>query len=386
MPHREGERMSNTTPNGQANKPTRGNASEANARLKQAAAERLGEQAAEQQAAAAAEQAILSLEELGDGEDWLAGPRPRPTPMLLTMDGGRGADDLGQIGFLPRGKVGLMVSPGGTGKTALLCQLALSVASGVQWLETFNVIRGPERVVLALGEEDREEIRLRLYDAANAMGIRTNPKLQAFVKKNLRVIPLYGRDAKILAPMVNDLGHMSDQAEPSAVAQQWMDQLKAEGETALIILDPLSRFIRGDENDNTNATEHVTILEKFTKLPGNPTVLCAHHANKNALNSDKAASQGDSRGASALVDGARWMSVLLKKTKEGERARVVFSVEKTNYTPPLEETIELVREDCWKRYRGPELPQEPATSATNTTSKRNGKATKNAVPNYLDEY
>jgi hypothetical protein len=308
----------------------------------------------------------LALDELDDDPDWLTGPAPKPTPMLLTLHkpGSRGADHLGHVGALPRGKVALLVSPGGVGKTALLCQLALAVATGRDWLDTFAVRGGAQRVVLALGEEDKDEIKLRLWNAADALGIRADAELMRRVRANLRILPLYGQDAKLLASGAPAPGSVSSStvsnstAAPSATAGQWMKEFAASGELALIIFDPLSRFIAGDENDNTNATNHITILEQFTKLPGKPTVLCAHHTNKGALNGDKAPSQGDARGASGLVDGPRWVAVLSKRDALDGQARAVFSLQKTNYTAPLE-PIPIIRDGA--RWRPCTLSEQPDT-------------------------
>lgn len=323
----------------------------------------------------------LALDALDENPDWLTGERPKPTPMLLTLKrpGTRGADALGHVGALPRGKVALLVSPGGVGKTALLCQLALAVATGREWLDTFTVRGGAQRVVLVLGEEDSDEIKLRLWDAVDALASAGQKKEQGekkeqlakLLRANLRILPLYGHNAKLLASGDDEQlaeGQVSDPNNlASATARRWLEQFKAWGEVALIIFDPLSRFIQGDENDNTNATNHVTVLERFTKLPGNPTVLCAHHTNKGALNSDKAASQGDARGASSLVDGARWVAVLSKNPALNGQARATFTLQKTNYTAPLE-PIPLIRDGarwrpCTQDEQADPKADKPRTSA-----------------------
>lgn len=324
----------------------------------------------------------LALDALDDNPDWLTGERPKPTPMLLTLKrpGARGADALGHVGALPRGKVALLVSPGGVGKTALLCQLALAVATGGDWLNTFAVRGGAARVVLVLGEEDQDEIKLRLWDACEALGIRDDVELVRRVRANLRILPLYGHNAKLLAAdderpgggKVNDPNTLA-----SATAQRWLKEFEGGGELALIIFDPLSRFIQGDENDNTNATNHVTVLEKFTKLPGNPTVLCAHHTNKAALSSDKAASQGDARGASGLVDGPRWVAVLSKTPALDGRARAIFSLQKTNYTAPLD-PITLIRDGAHWRPCTLSEREDPGGGTSNRSSPKKDEQTTQA--------
>lgn len=301
---------------------------------------------------------VLELGELGK-EGWLRGARPTPTPMLLTTfrPGSSGGV---RTGALPRGKVALFVSPGGVGKTGLLCQLALAVATGTRWLDTFDVEGGPQLVLLALGEEDADEIMRRLWDAAEALKIRSNGELLALAEENLRVLPLYGHDATILTyreeprqgaewpPREDEHVPRDLRPCPSDAAQSWMKQMEDAGEPALIIFDPLSRFLSGDENDNKIATQHITILEQFTKLPGKPTVLCAHHTNKGALADDATSSQASARGASAFVDGARWMAALTKREPLNGRPRCEFSVEKTNYTAPIDR-LTLIRDGgAWR--------------------------------------
>src|SRR5262245_66496357 len=72
-------------------------------------------------------------------------------------------------GVLPAGKVGGLIAAGGIGKTMVLTQLALAVAGGFRWLDTFDVT--PGRVLLVLGEEDEEEARRRTYHAGKVGGL-----------------------------------------------------------------------------------------------------------------------------------------------------------------------------------------------------------------------
>ena len=83
---------------------------------------------------------------------------------------------------------------------------------------------------------------------------------------------------------------------------------------SLIIFDPASRFLPKDaEIDNAAATAFIRECERFTDLTGNPTVLISHHVNKSSINGAKIFSeendstQSASRGASGLVDGARFV-------------------------------------------------------------------------------
>lgn len=76
---------------------------------------------------------------------------------------------------------------------------------------------------------------------------------------------------------------------------------------SLIILDPVSRLLGIDaETDNAAATQFIALLEELAMdLPGNPTILFAHHMNKAAAKESKT-DQTAARGSSALTDGVRW--------------------------------------------------------------------------------
>ena len=75
----------------------------------------------------------------------------------------------------------------------------------------------------------------------------------------------------------------------------------------------LSILPRDAEIDNASATHLLGECEKLTDLPGKPTILISHHVNKSSMNGAKLFSeendsnQSASRGASGLVDGARFV-------------------------------------------------------------------------------
>ena len=96
----------------------------------------------------------------------------------------------------------------------------------------------------------------------------------------------------------------------------------------VVILDPLSRFAGPDvEVDNAAATRLIQVLERFTQLPGAPTILVAHHTNKSSRDKDSERSSSAVRGSSALVDGARWVGDLEPVIADYACFRVV----KSNY-------------------------------------------------------
>ena len=338
--------------------------------------------------AAAALAGWVRLEDLG--EPWLV-EDPPPMPRLLHTPDKQGC-------FLPRGKVGMLVAAGGRGKSQALADLAVAVASGGKWLRTYPV-EAPGRVLLAYGEEDLDEARRRLHRTARAAGLLPDHRgtwaadgAERFnlLRRNLELLPLYGKPAALVDPDNPDLA--------STFAEALLARLAEPGEPwALVILDPGARFMGPmAETDNAAATRFVEVLEQLTQIPGGPTVLLAHHTNKAAL-AEEDSNQGAARGSSALVDGARWVanldSVPLvpykkndpdrsdKKAKalaklvellpdKGDRIRFLrLHVTKTNYGPRVE-PLDLVN------WEGPLVPagrtELDALAAARAAAKGNG--------------
>lgn len=227
-------------------------------------------------------------------------------------------------GVLPLGKVGQLIAEGGAGKTMVLCQLAVSVATGAPFLGVLSVA-SPGRVLLVLGEEDAEEARRRLYRAEKANRFAQAPADGAIV-----VLPLAGVHAPMLE--LDGSGNLSE-----TCFLRWLRGYVKAGDFRLVGIDPLSRFGGPDaETDNAAATQFIQALESL--VSPTTTVLNAHHVNKVARANGKLdATSG--RGSSALVDGARWQCALsverLDLAEAEERARfgeiVTFAVTKSNY-------------------------------------------------------
>ena len=269
---------------------------------------------------------IAELRDLPPSNRWLlrAGSGPKADPLF------------------PRGRVGLLAGAGGVCKTMALCGLALAVATGRPWLQAgwgagtpdgYGVAE-PGNVALLLAEEDRPEVIRRLYQAARLMGLSASDLQEAVAR--LWISPLAG------VPV--DLVERDKQGNVEATdrAQQLFDKLAslADGEGwALVIVDPLSRFGGVNaETDNGAATRAVQALEALTKLPGEPSVMVAHHERKGSAK-DATAGQEAVRGASAIVDAGRWVTRLVAVEVGGElwessggHRGVLLKVVKSNYS------------------------------------------------------
>ncbi len=260
---------------------------------------------------------------------------PPARPYLLDWQ-----DDDGQRhGLFPRGKVGLLAAPGGTGKSFALIDLAIAVATGTEWLGAFpvNARNGGGRVFLAMAEEDEDEMRRRLWATMRARSLSAAQRAQ--IRDRVTVLPLAGVPCALTGTQDGDVNDFRT-TFADALEAELRDDVKDDPDGwGLILLDPVSRFAGDDaEKDNAAATRFVQALEGMVNLPGSPSVLAAVHTNKGAKDGGYQNTTDSSlvRGSSAFVDGARWVAgMALAKAVDGVSSteRVWIGVSKSNYGP-----------------------------------------------------
>lgn len=234
-------------------------------------------------------------------------------------------------GMLPRGKVGMLMAGGGTGKTYALVALALSIATGKPWLGWYPMgasRRG--RVALILGEEDRDEVRRRIFTQARGMGLDLEERARVS-----GVITLGGAGLDLCLLRTDPKTHAVVRSERARELEKHLVATAGDGWDAILI-DPLSRFAGAEsEVDNSAATRFVEELERFAKLPGAPAVLVAHHTSQGARSSGDDSAVA-ARGVTGLTDGVRWAMAMtpVDTTGLGLGFGVVELVNnKSNYSP-----------------------------------------------------
>ncbi len=245
------------------------------------------------------------------------GEPPPPRRWLLR----RRVED-GCEGFLPAGKVGVLAGEGGSGKTQALVQLSLAVALGRTWLGPLRCTEGGP-CLLVLGEEDEAEVHRRLYHATRVAELDARQRGEAAA--NIDFLALAGEHARILER--DACGNLTS----TAFATDLAARLPRRRPTwSAILVDPLSRFGPVDvETDNATATATIAALEALCKLPGSPTVVIAHHVRKGKGDTVQA---GDVRGASGIVDAARFVATLGDlRSENGASVGAVLATVKSNY-------------------------------------------------------
>jgi len=220
---------------------------------------------------------------------------------------------------LPAGKVGVLSAPGGTGKSFLLLELAISVATGVELLCGVNP-GAPGAVRYVSFEEDETDLHNRLVAIFSYFDNAEFPTERLFVSslegKNL---PLTVRDESFLA------------------AAEWLEE-QCNG-MRLVVLDPFSKLHESEENSNPEMKRLIQVLIA-TAQRTRCAILVAHHTGKTWTLNGGGDQQQSARGASAIMDDVR-LGMTLHKPKEGGCA-AVLSWPKMNGHAPIK-PIELQR-------------------------------------------
>ena len=227
-------------------------------------------------------------------------------------------------GFLA-GTVGALIAPGATGKSFWALEAAMAIAAPTA--DLLGLKPSASGPVVYFAAEDPAPVLIR---RVHAIGQHLGPGAREAVADNLTLEPVMGRRLNIA-----DERHLSEITETCHGAR-------------LVVLDTLSRFNSRDENDNGAMAALVANLEHIASVTG-AGVLYLHHTSKFSARENQGDQQQAARGASALVDNARWCGYVAKMSRSeaehlsdrhfdrapiGEDRRgffVKFGVSKENY-------------------------------------------------------
>ena len=196
-------------------------------------------------------------------------------------------------GFLA-GTVGALVAPGATGKSFWALEAAMSIACSVAGGDLVGLAPAHTgRVVYLAGEDPPPALARRIH----AIGQHLGHAARQAIAENLALEPIMGKRLNVM-----DEGHLRRVIEYSAGAR-------------LIVLDTLSRIHALDENSNGNMAHLVAVLEQVAATTG-ASVLYLHHVSKGSAREGQTDQQQAARGASALIDNARWCGYVARMTED----------------------------------------------------------------------
>lgn len=215
---------------------------------------------------------------------------------------------------LRAGQVALVTAPGGTGKSYLLLEIAMSVASGTTLLSGLEA-KTAGKVCLLNFEDDSFDIRQR----GNAilrhfMDLDPSPE-------NLYVASMSGQTLSLL----NSRGEINEE-DVSWLKEQCKDM-------RLVVLDPLSHLHTADENSASQMSKLIQVLKGIGQETGTGIII-AHHTSKASALNGQADLQQSARGSSALVDASR-IVMTLHKPKEGDSFTLELTWAKLNGVAPI---------------------------------------------------
>lgn len=202
---------------------------------------------------------------------------------------------------LLKGTVGALVAPGASGKSFLALEIAASIAAtpfNKELYDGFGINPKSRGGVLYLALEDPAVV---LQRRLHAMGAHIPHEHRTAMAINLGIEPMLGAGLDLMRD-----DHLN-----------WITQ-QALGKQ-LVVIDTLSRAHQLDENSNGDMSLLLRRLEAVGAQSG-AAVLFIHHISKGASRDAQGADQFAARGASVLVENARYVSYLAKMTeKEAEQ-------------------------------------------------------------------
>lgn len=207
-------------------------------------------------------------------------------------------------GWMPRGSITYITSPPGVGKTWVMTDLAVSVASGKPFLGVGKIEKqGP---VLYIQQEDPPEVvweRIALVMRAK-LDIKT---------------PLEIGDEWTPAPLLPIYFHEdgSLRFEDSKMLEG-LEKRIAQIRPALVVIDPLYAAVRMDDFGTKAVTEHMPILRTWRVKYGCAFAI-AHHTKKSSEGFDRANMWG-----STFFDASQETGFQIRKL-DGERHSVVLT-------------------------------------------------------------
>lgn len=198
------------------------------------------------------------------------------------------------------GFYGLLVAPGGIGKSSIAMAEALAIHTAKNLL---NWKTPPiQRKVMYIGEDPTDEISRRIE------ALRIEHKLTPSDLDGLAVLSVRQFDGSQVIARLNKGRPVVDKK-----ATQLIVDILIEREIGVLMLDPYNAFHELPENDNGAMALMARTLNWIAEKAGVAIMLISH--SRKVLDSS-ATEVADTRGASAIVDGARSARTVIRMSKK----------------------------------------------------------------------
>ncbi len=192
--------------------------------------------------------------------------------------------------------VGILIAPGGVGKTTLVIYEAICVSLGIPLYG--RTIKKPGKVLLISAEDSREQIIARLARIAESMNLF--PEQIEYISNNILIDYVGGEDFR-LCKVVGDVVTNSQRVEEIIEAIKPLNP-------SLLVIDPAVSFGVGESRVNDAEQGLIQAARRIRDSVGCCVRLVHHTGKQNAR--EKTTDQYSGRGGSAMADGARMVAVL----------------------------------------------------------------------------
>jgi hypothetical protein len=161
-------------------------------------------------------------------------------------------------GCIPRGNITLVTGESGCGKTFIVYDLALAVASCGSWLGRGKPLPNPETVLILNYDNPTNEVKRRITQLGFTKNMPVHFHTEGFTSP-----------PKTSPPMLK----LPDENARLKIIIETLAP-------SLIIVDTLRQAHALDENDNQDCSLLMALFKEWTALPSNPAVVILHHTSK----------------------------------------------------------------------------------------------------------
>jgi RecA-family ATPase len=217
------------------------------------------------------------------------------------------------------GTLGVLVSPGGTGKSMMALGIAASVAAGHDHWSLLGEDPAAGRVLVVSAEDPAEILARRLH----AMKDSAPHALSEGMLTRFRIKAVHGKNWS--------LGTWDGSSFNPSGGLLTLEREIHEFQPRLLVLDTLNRCLAGiNENDNAAMGRVVSEIERII-TPTKTACLVLHHTTKATALQGQGDAQQAARGASAITDNARWQCNLITMSPEEADARGIGADERRQW-------------------------------------------------------
>jgi hypothetical protein len=201
--------------------------------------------------------------------------------------------------WMQRGKVGLIASEGGTGKTTLLIHLGICIVLGLPFMGVPVTQRGP--FMMLSRDDDQDDLDAVTNEIVRTMAL--GEQQLEILNRDLYIESYRGVQGTLL---------IKGEYEPSDFVERLAKRI-ASINPVCVAIDTIRQFTG---TDSTNEAAMIVFMDAAAVLAKlGPAVILAHHVGKQAAR-EKIVDMYSAIGSSALADNARFMWRLISNTIE----------------------------------------------------------------------